>query len=539
MRQPLADKFSKPLGRLDSWSIGSKMVAVAVVACLSLAVTGLLTGSKLSALRYSEREAGTKSVVEAGYSVIEAYAARADAGEMTVEEAQAGAIATIKSMRYGQDDYYWIHDDNTFMVMHPFKPQLDGTDISGVADPNGTMLFVEMNEVVAADGAGFVAYEWPKPGLEDPQPKISYVAGFEPWGWVIGSGVYIDDISSAVFTDWVEVGFIFLVTTGLLLGVILLMRESITKPLIKMTDLLDKGDLTSRLDEGANETELDRLATAINGNLDRVRGVVDGVVLASNAVREQVEQLNHHTDEIESQANLTAERAGEATESTRAAAEGLDRMNNAVTGIDQSIRTISNNAQNVSAVADNALEIATRTNELVVRLGASSSEIGAVVETINNIAEKTNLLALNATIEASRAGEAGRGFAVVADEVKELARATGEATEDIARQIETLQLDANESAEAIKQIDEIVAQLNDVQAGIAVAVEEQTASMSAVSNGVIESSEAGAGAGAVIASVADSAQETRSQLDHISSSVGELDAISRQLEGSIAVFAKG
>ena len=538
MRVSLPDNLPLNLRRLDALSIGSKMVVVAVVAGLSLAATGVLSAGKLSSLRYSERERATQAVVETGYSVITHYASLEESGALSRAEAQTAAMEAVKSLRYGQDDYFWIHNEDLVMVMHPFKPALDNTDISEIEDPNGTRLFVEMNETVAADGAGFVGYDWPKPGLDDPQPKVSYVAGFEPWGWIIGSGIYVDDVDSAVFGDWLIVAVTFVIATGILLTLILLVRDSITKPLAEMTSLLEEGDISSRLDNSDDGTELDRLASAINGSLDRVGGMVDGVVQASHAVRQQVDQLNRYTGEIESQANLTAERAGEATESTHAATEVMGRMNDAVSGIDQSIRTISYNAQNVSAVADNAVDIATRTNELVVRLGTSSSEIGEVVETINNIAEKTNLLALNATIEASRAGEAGRGFAVVADEVKELARATGEATEDIARQIETLQLDANESAEAIKQIDEIVSQLNDVQAGISSAVEEQTASMSAVTAGVAESTEAGDDAGTVIASVADAAVQTRSQLDEISTSVAQLDAISRQLEGSVAVFER-
>src|SRR5512146_2566858 len=106
----------------------------------------------------------------------------------------------LRMLRYGADDYFWINDLHPRMIMHPIKPELNGQDLTASKDPNGKHLFVEFADVVKRQGAGFVAYEWPKPGMAEPQPKLSYVAGFQPWGWVIGTGVYVDDLQQQVWS---------------------------------------------------------------------------------------------------------------------------------------------------------------------------------------------------------------------------------------------------------------------------------------------------------------------------------------------------
>jgi methyl-accepting chemotaxis protein len=132
--------------------------------------------------------------------VSEEYAA-AQRGEASVEQAKKNASARIGALRYGADDYFWINDLQPRMIMHPIKPELNGRDLTEMKDPNGKHLFVEFADVVKRQGTGFVAYEWPKPGVAEPQPKLSFVAGFQPWGWVIGTGVYIDDLQQQVWSS--------------------------------------------------------------------------------------------------------------------------------------------------------------------------------------------------------------------------------------------------------------------------------------------------------------------------------------------------
>src|SRR5205814_10253686 len=127
--------------------------------------------------------------------------AAAQKGDIAVADAQKRALARVAALRYGNNDYFWVNDMQPRMVMHPMKPEMNGNDLSTYKDPNGKTLFVDFVNVVSKDGAGFVPYEWPKPGFDKPQPKLSYVAGFAPWSWVIGTGVYIDDLSAQTWVS--------------------------------------------------------------------------------------------------------------------------------------------------------------------------------------------------------------------------------------------------------------------------------------------------------------------------------------------------
>lgn len=217
---------------------------------------------------------------------------------------------------------------------------------------------------------------------------------------------------------------------------------------------------------------------------------------------------------------------------------GYDRITQAVTEINESVRLIAQNVQQVSDVAGDAVRATDDTRGIVTQLGTSSAEIGAVLETITAIAEQTNLLALNATIESARAGEAGKGFAVVATEVKELAQETAQATDDIAHRIQTLQRDTGQSVAAIGRIAEVIAQINEHQVGIAAAVEEQSVALGEVTGSVNAASQAGAGTGESITTVARAAESTRQQLDEITHNIDALGQLSEDLRRTVSTFQR-
>ncbi|WOE69269.1 cache domain-containing protein [Hydrogenimonas thermophila] len=114
------------------------------------------------------------------------------------EKLKKEALKKISELRYGKNGYFWINDTTPKMIMHPFKPELNGQNLCKIKDPNGVYLFVEMVKVVSKMGEGIVEYHWPKPGADKPVMKISYVKIFKPWDWIIGAGVYTDDIESQV-----------------------------------------------------------------------------------------------------------------------------------------------------------------------------------------------------------------------------------------------------------------------------------------------------------------------------------------------------
>ncbi len=171
----------------------SVTITLTLLALLALLAGVLYTERQLL---LSDRQEKVRNLVEAAHGAVGHYAAEAKAGRMAEDAARAAALAAVRAMRYDTSEYFWINDMSPKIVMHAAKPELEGKDMSQLKDPNGKLLFNDFVAVVKKDGAGFVDYLWPKPGAKDPVPKISYVKGFAPWGWVIGTGIYVDDVNA-------------------------------------------------------------------------------------------------------------------------------------------------------------------------------------------------------------------------------------------------------------------------------------------------------------------------------------------------------
>ncbi|MBA4378507.1 MAG: histidine kinase, partial [Gemmatimonas sp.] len=142
-----------------------------------------------------------RELTESSWNILARYEAEERAGRLTREQAQDAAILQVRSLHYGQEgkDYFWINDQQPRMIVHPYRPDLEGSDLSAFADPHGKLIFVAMADVVRREGAGYVDYMWQ--WKDDPArivPKLSYVKGFAPWGWIIGTGVYTDDVDREV-----------------------------------------------------------------------------------------------------------------------------------------------------------------------------------------------------------------------------------------------------------------------------------------------------------------------------------------------------
>ena len=521
--------------RRTSMSISTKLVVILGLLAVGLAALAAVASAQAYDRTMSERRDATRTVVETAVGVVEHFAAEADAGRLGEAEAQQQAIAAVATLRYSGEEYFWINDMGPTMVMHPFKPELDGTDLSRNTDPDGKFLFVEMVDAVRADGAGFVEYQWPKPGAEDPQPKISYVAGYEPWGWVIGSGVYVDDVRTAALAEagrLLASGLVILAVIG---GATWLVGRSIRRPLAAATAVLGSGDLATRLPEGAGRTELEQLAVALNATLDRAAAVAGGVADAVADLDSAASRLVRAGDDLAGEAEGTAQQTAAVAMSAQEVSAGIDSVASGTTQMDASIAEIARNAHDVASIAAEAVQAAEETNRTVATLGESSAEIGTVVRVITQIAEQTNLLALNATIEAARAGEAGKGFAVVAGEVKELAQETARATGDIGARVEAIQAAVGQAAAEIGRIGEIITRINDYQMTIAGAVEEQTATTSSMAASVAQAAAGGREIASALDAVGQSSERTMAEVEAIRAAARELADTSRRLQEAVAV----
>ena len=500
------------------WGIFTKIMSLSVLTWLILVLATMFALVPfIRGLIMVEKQQSVSNMVQGAVSILVSYQKDVETGKITKEEAQKRAFERIGSIRYDGANYLWINDLGPKMIMHPIKPELNGKDLSENKDPNGKALFVEMAKVCKDKGKGFVEYAWSKPGNTLPVPKISYVELYQPWGWVIGTGIYIDDVTAHMREIQFGIGIALLVILALSILMAWLVSRTITGPIKAVVDTIKdiaqgEGDLTRRLPI-LGRNEIGELSEWFNTFIGKLHGIINQVSgsslqLASSSLQLQLtsKQMTESIAQLSSQSTSLAT-AGEEMSATSGdiannchqaatnAGGATQKANQGAVVVGQSIsvmHTIAERVQNAAKTVD--------------ALGVRSEQIGAIIGTIEDIADQTNLLALNAAIEAARAGEQGRGFAVVADEVRALAERTTRATKEIGEMIKAIQKETKDAvismeqsvtqveqgtshaAESGRSLQEILDIINDVTeqiSQIATAAEEQTATTREISSNVM------------------------------------------------------
>jgi methyl-accepting chemotaxis protein len=293
---PAASRRSRPDGK----GVSAKLIRIGVAATLAIVALGAYSTLQARTLLFDARSELVQSQTETGLALLQAYGAREASGELTREEAQEAALDAVRELRYLGDEYFWINDHTPTMVMHPINPALDGENLQGFEDPDGFRLFVGFVETVEAEGEGFVPYLWPKPGSEQPQPKISYVAGYEPWGWVIGTGLYVDDVQSTFLAQAVRQGGFATLVLLILGGLLAVTARSLTRPLRRQGDDLtavtkEIGGVSSQLTVAAGETASQANVAAAGEQVStNVEAVATAIEEMSASVREISENAAGH-----------------------------------------------------------------------------------------------------------------------------------------------------------------------------------------------------------------------------------------------------
>lgn len=541
-----------------------------------------------------------KGETEVAYGIIEEYYKKQQAGELTEDQAKKEAADRVRDLRYDDGKgYFWIDtvDGNNVVLLG--RKDVEGTNRYNAKDPNGFPYIQEINKAAQQEGGGFTRWEFPKPGETESLPKYGYSIEFQPYHWVIGTGVWIDEIDAIVAQK--EAKLAANLRTSILesLGVIVLLQiimalfsryigANIARPIVRTTERLGvmgtgdfrlEGEAAAEMQELASRPdELGTMAQAMQEMNEKVRAlmrnvaqtaeylaasseeltssaeqaadvsqsIAESIVKVAGACSEQfddVQTANEHTKKLtqhmqDFEGHL--EETGQQVQKTsNVATEGRQGVATAVTGM-QSIET------NVSHIA-----------ELIEGLGENSKQIGEIVDTIAGIAEQTNLLALNAAIEAARAGEHGRGFAVVADEVRKLAEQSQEAASEISERIGRIQSSTQEAVDAMHQgLSEVMDGTKTVQGagtsfdGIASMVGKAAAASQAMQSSVERLTQSIGRIDAAVEeintksrSVADEAQTVSAATEEETASMHEIADASRKLaeqaqnlQNSIAVF---
>jgi methyl-accepting chemotaxis protein len=487
----------------------------------------------------SEKLQKTKALVEVPYSLIEREYAEEAQGKISRSEAQRRALDAIRSLRYEGGNYFWVNDDHATMIMHPIKPEMDGTDLTSFQDPSGRFVFVEFAKAAQAPAGDYVYYLWPKPGQKQPVAKLSFVKRFAPWGWVLGTGIYVDDVDKA----WRESALTAVGLAALcLLPLIVVSMATSRSTFRRLSTMVDRfrdvaegeGDLTKRIP--VTHDEIGELAEWLNVLLDKLQEMIRTIANAASQVGNASEGVCATSQRISSNSKETSARAKLVSNSAQQVSQNLQSIATGATEMTATIQSIASNAHEAATVAGNAVQTAQAANATIAKLGASSAEIGAVIKVITSIAQQTNLLALNATIEAARAGEAGKGFAVVANEVKELAKQTAQATGDISQRIIAIQTDTKGAVEAIAAIGDVISHINDISSTIATAVEEQSATTNEMTRNVAD---AATGSGEIthtIEGVAQAAESTSRGASETQQAAEQLVEMSTHLRNLVAQF---
>ena len=553
--------------KLSNFSLSAKLRMVLVMTAFALGGLAVFDLVTLRSALVEEKKANVRQVVDMTRSIFSHYDQLAKSGEITLDEAQTRATEFIQNARYADNNYVFVLGLDTKVILHPIQPKLNGQNGKQVIDVNGVPVLDEMVKAARHPEGGFLTYEWNKPGHDGVFPKLAFAETFKPWGWVITTGVYIDDVDDIFWQTAINdiaVAISMLIVIGMA-G--LAIDRSTTRPLRMITEALNKlaqGDTSVTTNETDRRNEIGARARSLDvfrsnreqaekleqeqkdthkiqiARAEKIEKLIKSFEIEVegnlSTVHSALEQLRTTATGMASQSDETTGRAANVAVATEQAAANVDTVAAAAEQLAASIDEITSQVSRSSDIAQSGANEADDASTIFAELGTASDKIGQVVELIQSIAEQTNLLALNATIEAARAGDAGKGFAVVAAEVKNLANQTTRATEDIAGQIGGIQESTQNALGAIQHLSGRMKELNEVSASIAAAVREQDAATGEIARNVAEAATGTKDVAQNVVGLRKAAEEEREASGQVLAASGSLNSKSQNLMEQIKQF---
>jgi methyl-accepting chemotaxis protein len=551
---------------LSNLRIRWKLFILAAVPLLGVFLLSVISLMQIHSGLYDERKDALRNIAQSASSIIAAYGEEAKGGKLTPEEATKLAFEAVSKIRYKGSEYVFVIDKAGVFKVHP-RAELVGKNAIDLKDKNGVFLIRDLVNASKDANGGFVAYVWPRVGQDAAIPKLSYAMAAPGMDFVIGTGVYIDDLEATFRKKALEFLAIGAGLFALVIALTIIFGKAISGPLHRICESmqsLSAGDYGKSVVDSGRADEIGEMERALvvlhDVSLERQR--LEAAERAELAVREArqrrvgeitekfegvvsrlAKQISGEAEDLHRSAGTLGEMAQHTSERTTTVAAATDQASSNVQTVSAAGVELSASIQDIlRQVEHSTIIVAEATSETesaghkISGLAEAAAKIGEVVKLINDIANQTNLLALNATIEAARAGEAGKGFAVVANEVKNLANQTGKATDEIGSQISAVQTQTEDAVQVIRRIIEVISRVSELSSSISGAMEQQGAATDEIAESVTQASTSTRAVADHIAEVAMAAGETGRMALDVNSAAESLLRESSELRTEVDRF---